>query len=270
MHNLPLNTQLIDNPAHWRLSLMIAAEGIDAVAVRTVGEAAIVTGRLPFDPGASSRAAAVEEIVYSNPMLLMPFAKVDIVVDGGFTLVVPTGTSVDDVDSVIVPDEGMITLSVGLDSRNDLIFRIDRALNNFIGRTFYSARPTHSLAVLGDYFSHRSRMGNNGKMYLDVSERSMNVLIFNQYGLAMASSFDCADTNDAAYYALASAETAGFDFSNDEIRIAGNSERRAAMMPLLRRFARHVMPAIFPAAAYNGDAAAMKAPFPLIILPLCE
>lgn len=266
--NTPLNNSLIDNPALWRLSLMLSPEGIDVFARRDSGDEPPVSGRLAFDPAASSAAAAVEEVVYSNPMLLMAFRKVDIVVSGGFTLIVPPGTSTADIDAIFPAPDAAVTLTAPVDSRNEVMFRIDRGVHNFLQRTFDNAVPTHALAVLGNYFTYRSRLGNSSKMFVDLGPESMNVHVFNQLGLAMASCFNCPDINNAAYYALASADVAGLDFSADEIRIAGNADRRAAITPLLRRFARHVMPAIFPTGA--GDSAAMSAPFPLAILPLCE
>lgn len=268
--NSVLNSTVIENPSLWRLSMMVSHRGLDVWAVREVGEPQAVSVCLGADPAASDRASLIEEIIYSNPLLLKQFRKLDIVFDGGFTLVVPAGTSLEDIDAVFPDDEKNITLSTPIDSRNSLVFRIDRQTYNFFRRTFDYVSPTHSLAVLAKYFAHRSRLGNSGKLYLDLSEDSMNVLVFNHLGLSMASCFECKDINDAAYYALASAKTVSLDMKNDEIRVAGNPDRRARIMPLLRRFANNVMPAIFPASSVCNESSAQNAPFPLIVLPLCE
>ena len=267
--NVTLNNSSVDSPEHWRLEMMLSADSLDVFALRQVGENKVISAHLPLDPAAASRAAAFEEAAYSNPMLLMPFGKVDFVVNGGFTLVSPSDVQIEDINALFPAQDDSVTLSTAIDARDQLIFRLDRATYNFLQRTFDNARLTHSLAVLAQYFSRQSRLGNNSKMFVDIEERTMNVLVFNQFGLAMASCFDCPDINDAAYYALASANTAGLDFTNDEIRVVGTSDRRAALMPILRKFARNVMPAIFPASAFSNDSA-MSAPFTLAILPLCE
>ena len=268
--NGPLTNSMIDNAALWRLSLMLGADGIDVLARRVVGQPEILSARLKADPAARNHADAIEELIYSNPLLLQPFRKVDIVATGGFTLAVPTGACVDDIDAVFPPDDGAVSLTAPIDSRNELLFRLDRGMVNFLRRTFDAVEPTHALAVLGRYFSHRSRLGNSNKMYVDLGAADMNILVFSQLGLTMASTFTCPDIRDAAYYTLAAANTVALDMGADEIRIAGDADRRAELTPILRRFARNVMPAIFPASATVGDSSAMSAPFPLVILPLCE
>lgn len=268
--NTPLNSTLVDNPSLWRLSLLIGEKGIDAVARRQVGEPEHISAYIPFDSAAASVSSALEEAVYSNPLLLQPFAKTDIVISGGFTLVMPVDASLDDVDSIFPSSGESVSLSAPIDSRNKLIFRIDRGVANFLRRTFDNATPIHALAVLGQYFSHRSRLGNSSKMYADIGVSGMNILVYNPLGLAMANTFNCPSIKDAAYFALASANTADFDFTEDEIRVAGNAERRGELMTVLRKFARNVVPAIIPAGAVNGDSSLLAAPFTLLILPLCE
>lgn len=266
----PLSINLVDNPSLWRLSLMISAEGVDVVARRTVGEDSYISSHIDIPAASSNISTAIEEIIYSNPMLLQPFGKVDIVINGGFTLVVPEDADEDVIEELFKPEEPEAQLSAPLDSRNKLIFRIDRGLYNFLKRTYDTAEPTHALSVLNNYFSYRSRVGNSGKMYVDLSRVAMNVLVYNRYGLAMVSGFKCERINDAAYYALASADISGFDFGSDEMRIVGNAERRGELMAILRKFARHVLPVVLPTAVYTGDNVAKDAPFPLMILPLCE
>lgn len=266
----PLNNFLIDDPRLYRMSMMFGRGAVDIVVRRLVGEPEMIVSRIEISPAASSPAQGIEEIIYSNPVILQPFKKVDIVFDGGFTLVAPIDADTEDIDKIFPLNERLTTLATPIDSRNKLVFRVDTNLLNFIRRTFDAVVPTHSLAILGRYFEHRARLGNSGKMYVNISKDAMDVLIFNQIGLAMASSYSCPDINDAAYYALAAAHTAGFDMASDEIRISGNSDRRAELMPVLRKFSRSVMPAIFPSADVNYSSVAMTAPFPLIVMPLCE
>lgn len=266
-----LNASLIDNPALWRLSIMLRADGIDVLLRRELGEAEVIHAHLDADPAVERTAHAVEELFYANPVLLKQFRKVDLVADGGFTLVVPVDTALSDIDGLFPDETAPAMLSADIDSADKLAFRLDRGLHNFLGRTFGEVAITHSLAVLSRYFLNRSRLGNSSKMFVDIEASTMNAFIFSQGRLAMASSYVCPDINDAAYFALAAANTAGFDFTDDEILIAGHAERRSLLMPVLRQFARNVMPAIFPSQAVGMDnGATMSAPFTLAILPLCE
>ena len=51
-----MNKDLIDNPALWRLGLVIGPDAIDVLAHRVVGEAPAVQGRLRYDAAATSAA----------------------------------------------------------------------------------------------------------------------------------------------------------------------------------------------------------------------
>lgn len=260
---------MIENPALWRLSLLVRRGSIDVLCRREIGEADSHYARIIADKSVTDPAAAVEELVYANPLLLQAFRRVDVLVSGGFSLVTEPGICVDDIDAIYPSESPAITLCSEIDSRTAVYFRLDKGVYNFLRRTFDTVEPCHTLAALGRYYTARSRMGNSGKMYVDLDDASMSVMVLNQFGVAMANCFECTDINDAAYYVLASANTAGFDFSVDEIRVSGHSDRRALIMPLLKKFARNVMPAIFPASA-GVNSSAIAAPLPLLILPLCE
>jgi hypothetical protein len=56
----------------------------------------------------------------------------------------------------------------------------------------------------------------------------------------------------------------------DEIILAGDPASRAALSPLLRRYVRYVMPAIFPSTMFRAGRAALRTPFELVVAPLVE
>jgi len=63
----------------------------------------------------------------------------------------------------------------------------------------------------------------------------------------------------------------GWTSSTDEMQLTGSREVRAQMSPLLRRYVKYVMPAIYPAEAMRLGRNAMQAPLELILLALlCE
>ena len=64
--------------------------------------------------------------------------------------------------------------------------------------------------------------------------------------------------------------THGLDQLTDELLMMGDSDRCAAMNPLLREYVKHVMPAVYPTAAMQLGRNAMQAPLELILLALCE
>ncbi len=276
MKQTPLTRDLIEDPSLWRLSLMICDGGVEVVIRRVMGEPDMISASLRYDAGIDSRAAALEELVYANPLLLAQFAKTDILLRTTAFQVLPPAVAGDDdavealLDLLPHPDGRPVSFVSELDEHNSVVTFADRGVANFLARTFFNMKPESHLSVLGRYFTHQSRLGNSGKMYVNIGAEQMDILAFDSKGLSMANTFACASDDNAAYYVLAAARTVGFDLNSDELLIAGDPERRTALMAALREFANYVMPAIFPATAYRGVRNAMQIPFELIVLPLCE
>ena len=58
--------------------------------------------------------------------------------------------------------------------------------------------------------------------------------------------------------------------TNDELFITGSTTTRETITPILRKHLSFVMPVIFPSEMFKAGKEAMKAPFDLIVIPLCE
>ena len=58
--------------------------------------------------------------------------------------------------------------------------------------------------------------------------------------------------------------------TTDELQLIGDRTVRDAVAPMLRNYVTYVMPAIFPAASMRMGHDAVKTPFDLILLLLCE
>lgn len=265
-----LTKDLIDNPELWRLSLLIGKGGIDVFAHPVVGEGSVICEHIAFDASLSSDASALEDVVYANPLLLMPFRKVDVVVSNATTTVVPADVQPEVLGKLLRTDRETLMLESAIDDREKLVFALDRGIANFIGRTYDGAVPVHVLSVLSRYFRIRGGHGNTSKMFVNLGADSLDLIVYNNLGLAAARHIDAVSIDECAYWSLALFKQCGLDVDYDEIIIAGDSERRHGLMPLLSKFVNNVMPAIFPSAAYHGSSIAGKAPFPLVIMPLCE
>lgn len=263
-----MNKDLIDNPILWRLGLIIGPGGIDVLAHRVVGEAPAVQGHLPYDAAAGSTAAAVEEAVYANPMLLLPFRTTDIVLRTPRNMIVPHGCECDDVCKLIGDDDTII-MADAIDSRHDIMYALDRGVHNFLSRTFES-RPQHVLGITARYYGRPARRSNTARMYIEISDGLMEVLVLDNVGPRAAATYACDDTDTRAYYALSVFTATGLDPNADHIYVAGASETRRELCRRLSAFVTGVMPAILPAGLYRGDTAALAAPLPLLLMPLCE
>lgn len=248
----PLTRDIIKQPARWRLALSFSDTSLNVLATCSVGDEEPLLSTIPLqNSGATSPAAALEEAVYANPLLLGNFNRTDIVaVTSRFHILPPEAASNSDVlDALdIMFDSDHPTPEVApLDARNSIVAMLDRDTARFLHRTFDRASLQGHLAVIGRYLSRRSRLGNSGKLYVNLAADSrIDIFAFDSAGLSGANTFNCQADADAVYYILAIARTCNMDLANDEIFIAGDALRRGAIVPQLTPWASNVFPLILP------------------------
>ncbi len=273
MSNITLTRDLIAAPERWRLSMCLRRSMLEVLAwcPASPGEAP-VAATLPLTPG--DPAAALEEAVYSHPMLIDRFARTDLVIaDDRFHILPPETVADPDVldclDDMLGGDH-QATAVTPIDSRNSQVSLIDPDIVRFVQRTFDACHIQGHLGVLGRFLSRRARLGNSAKLYVILHPSgTVDLLAFNALGLAAANSFAAPDDNDALYYILALANAAGLDLETDELHIGGDPARRGVIMPLLTRYAANVVPLIVPSPAWRPSAGTYT-PLELIILPLID
>lgn len=254
--------------------LCIGREEVHAMARSTVSDGALVYRRISLQPGIPTL-KALEEAVYASSWLLSDFERVGILIDTPDVTFVPEDFG----------DDGMMaaasTAQLAGDSRKVLtdngcrpstVWSIDEGVHNFLQRTFPTASIAHVLRPLMCYVGSQASRGNRRKIYAHFdSGRRLDIMVYDAAGAPVFVSSKTADNEkDALYYIMATAQTTGFDAEADQLMLCGDSKRRHAVMPLLRRYVRHVMPLIFPSRLANAGREVFEAPFPLIIMPLCE
>jgi hypothetical protein len=269
-----LNKELIENPALWRLLLLIDDDNLVVVANSTVEDSSLIHVKLPYDSAAASPIRAIEDVIYSNPLLLSDFNKVECIVRSKHFLIVPTATDEQSANVIAGKLWNDNSLSIITDEVANLcaniVWAVDAQLVNFLVRTFNNPRIVHHLTPLARYFSRKNRLGNSGKMYVNLRRNYLDVIAFNGGKVSLINSYEYQDKDDATYFVLAVANEAGFNLDDDELMICGDVALREQIMPELRRFVNYVMPVIFPSAMFRAGKEALNAPFELILLPLCE
>ena len=125
------------------------------------------------------------------------------------------------------------------------------------------------------YFGAKTAAGTTSKAYVHLSKGSRqnraDIMLFRSDGRpASVSSLTFDNMEDVTYHVLAAARDAGMDTAGDQFMLCGDSTLRENLTQSLRRFATYVMPVIFPSALFRAGRDAVDAPFPLVILPLCE
>ena len=254
--------------------LCIGREEGHAMARSTVSDGALVYRRISLQPGIPTL-KALEEAVYASSWLLSDFERVSILVDTPDVTFVPEAFGDDGIMAAastaqLAGDGRKVLTDKGC--RPSTVWSIDEGVHNFLQRTFPTASIAHVLRPLLCYLGSQASRGNRRKIYAHFdSGRRLDIMVYDAAGEPVFVSSKTADNEkDALYYIMATAQTTGFDAEADQLMLCGDSKRRHAVMPLLRRYVRHVMPLIFPSRLANAGHEVFEAPFPLIIMPLCE
>lgn len=269
----------IENPRLWRLCLEVAPGVLHAVMTSTVADSSLLYRRLPLDASLPLH-QALEETVYANPDLLADFGHIDILVDTEAYTLIPEDVGLEagiTGEITQIGHNGLSVPAVAMDAAASgvkVVWAMPEDARQFLARTFRNVPVRHVMSLLLKYFGRTDGMSNRAKVFVHIGDgtpRRVDIAAYDAGGrLAMATSKQWETDTDVLYYALASARIAGFDVENDEMLLCGDGALRHAVTPLLSRYVRHVMPMIFPSAALRAGKEAFKAPFPLIILPLCE
>ena len=151
-----------------------------------------------------------------------------------------------------------------------IVSEVPQGVLPFVQRTFNNPPVVHHLYPLCEHFERLNAHSSIARMFVNLSPHRMDLVVYRQGRLELANTFNYRSMDDAAYFILHAYDSLKMNRLSDEIQLSGDRDVREQLTPLLRRFINYVMPAIYPAAALRLGHDAMKAPFDLIMLALCE
>lgn len=268
------NKQEIEEPRLWRLGIELTPQMLHIVRSSTVEDSSLRRTSIPLS--GDDYLKALEEAVYATPDLLADYGRTYIVVRTDAFTVIPRDADDDFtrlcVDAACLVDDEVPSETVVDDAElAKIAWTLPADLAGFLARTFRNAPFQCHMTPLLRFFSRRTAMGNSAKLFAHIEGGYLDIVAFRPGGrLNLAVTHAIETDTDALYFIMACAKEAGMDLRTDEILLCGDPDRRLSLMPLIGRYAARVMPIIFPSAALRSGREAIKAPFPLIILPLCE
>lgn len=272
IENRHLAKDLISNPEHYRMILRIGPGRTDAavLSARIAGSLLLSGERTDGD------LRRLEDFVYDNPLLLLPFAKTDIVVETAGYSLIPSGTSEELYPSLLrtalgeempesepvlnpLPGTGISVLSC-----------VERNCLRFINRAFSNPDIHSHITPLLKFFSDTRRHGTAPRVFVHLRKESLDIAAIASAEIKIANTFRYRTVEDAVYYILAVRRALGSDSGQDEVMVCGESAAKRSLLPRLREFVPTVIPMIFPAEIFRAGREALNAPFDQIILPTCE
>lgn len=271
----PLTKELVNDPAYCRLDLRIGMGSMEVMIYNPLEENSLLLRRVELPGDSDGALKQIETFIYDNPLLLSDFRTITAIIESRSFLTVPAPVAESCEPPALLrsADSDTDPRAVVIDDRLDvfdavMLTPLPAATANFLRRTFPNIRLHNALLPFTRYCHSHLTQGNTVKAFVNMRERSLDIVVMSANTLQLLNRFEYRDINDAAFYILNCTESMPEEIS--EILIGGNRDRRDELMPLLRKFRPYVMPMIFPSAMFKAGADAMKSPFDLIILPLCE
>ena len=267
-----MTADLIQQPQIWQLLMEASSDRLAAVAFSPYENHSMIFEELAYKSG-DGDLRGLENTVYNNSLLLADFSKVTLLYDTLRVLPVPEAD-----DSLacsifrsVYPSQERPGSNVVVNHIPELDLAICSEIpgdvENFLRRTFPCMNIEHPLVPLCRYFSAKHPVRRSGKTLVNLRGKRLDIITLGDRAPLTVGSYRMEEPMDAVYYILASRESLRLP-ETDEIMIAGDRATRAAITPILRRYVRYVMPAIFPSAMFRAGKASLSAPFELIVSPL--
>lgn len=271
-----LTKDLVKETAYCRLDLRIGVGTFDVMIYNPLEDNSLLLRHYPLDGNdESERLKQIETFIYDNPLLLSEFKTVTAIIESRSYLTVPSviADTCDHLALLREADPDTDSRATIVEDKLDMfdarvLTPVASPTVNFLRRTFPNIRLYNAVSPLTRYCHANLTKGNTVKTFVNIRDRSLDIIVMSSTTLHLINRFEYRDINDAAYYILNCTDDAEGEIA--EILIGGVHDKRDLLMPLLRKFRVYVMPMIFPSAMFKAGADAMKAPFDLIILPLCE
>lgn len=266
----------IQHPEEWRLSLRIDEKCVSFTAHSDVERDSLLFRKVELDCGADEFLRPLENCIYDNPFFLLDFKQVRVALHSMRYIIVPDDIAADTelAERAFVTMYGAISGNLIIDQLKGcgaaIVFEAESGVLPFLNRTFNNPPVRHHLSAICEYFAKKCDATDADRQYVYLHDNRADVVMFKNGRFAFANSFECHSAADTVFFALDAWNEYELDALNDELQIAGDKAAREEVVPMLKKYVTYVMPVIFPAAAMKMGQDAMKAPFDLILMSLCE
>lgn len=272
-----LDKDLITQPELWRLALMLGKRWLHVALYPPVAREEIRWHSFSLDPDAPSRLHALEDIIYDNPLLLCDFRRVDCIIDSNDYIIVPSDASPDHHELFMqacrpsADATDLVTYGVGDDAT--VIQSPESEIDSFLRRTFYNIVFHSRIALTAGYLATHPEGLHDRRAIALVNDRRLTFMAFDGNRLLAANDFTFNSPSDAAYYIMASLQHLRLDPADPatDIAIYGQSLTEPdTIAATIRPYVSDIKALPLPTLRFRASRTTLKAPFPLLILPICE
>ncbi len=193
-----------------------------------------------------SLAANLKEALTHEPLLKEEYQRVNILIATPHFTVVPIEAfkteDVNDIYTYNFPKDKPQRVSYNILRRSGIaiVFGIEKNIYQLILDDFPRARFYASASTLIEFFSERSMLGTNRKMYAYLHEREMTLFCFKQGNILFVNTFNVNGITDSQYYILNVWKQLGLDQLTDALFIISNVCKKQDLHDKIQYFIENV------------------------------
>lgn len=193
-----------------------------------------------------SLTANLKQAFRETEWLTRPFRRVNILASGGRFTFVPLEFFEDEQAEILFyhnhprRDNELVQYNILHNNSIVVVFGMDKSACNFLREQYPDARFYAQASPLIEYFTAKSRLGNNRKVYIHLRSGALDVYAYERGRLLLANTFACKSTADRIYYLLYIWKQLGLDQERDELHLTGCMDGKDELLPELRKYIRQV------------------------------
>ena len=193
-----------------------------------------------------SLTANLKELLKKREELNHPFRQVKVITANKRYTFVPLALFDDEqAESIFYynhPRQENETVQYNILPKSDIvvIFAMDKSVCQCLQEQYADVQFFSHITPLVEYFSGRSRLGNSRKVYANIRQKALDVLVCERGRLLLANTFAATSTADRIYYLLYVWQQLNFDQERDELHLCGELPDKADLLNRLRQFVRQV------------------------------
>ncbi|WP_321333163.1 DUF3822 family protein [uncultured Bacteroides sp.] len=229
----------------YTLSIRLSTDGFSFSVYNPLQNGSTLFSEIQIEPSLSLT-ANLKQVFRESELFNHPYKRVNIVMTGKRFTMVPFELFEDEQTEIIFyhnqqKRENEIVLYNILKKNNiAVIFGMDKSAHQFLSEQYPQARFYSQVTPLAEYFSVKSKLGNNKKIYAHIHHNTMDIYAYEHGHLLLANSFECKETEDRIYYLLYIWKQLDFNQERDELHLTGSISDKERLTKELRKFVSQV------------------------------
>lgn len=224
-----------------------------------------------------SMAANLKEFLMASDELKQPYRQVNLLIETARYTIVPLELYEDDrmemlfYQNLLRRENEVVLCNILSKSNTVILFGIDKLTHLLLTEHFPKARIFATVSPLVEYFTFKSRQGNNRKVFANIRNSEIDVLAFERGRLLLLNTYPAQTCDDKCYYLLHVWKQLAYEGKQDDVFLTGSEAGKKEVAARLKTF----LPRVFivqPDAAFSRAISGRieDVPFDIQALLLCE